>query len=651
MIVGPCLIAALGGLLGSLACARRCSRAWLGLTMTAALAALGAAGFVLAGGEGWLWRSAVAIGGEYILLRLDAVSAVFLALIAVVGGAGACYSRGYWSDRERPASAGRGRFWWSALMLSMGCVVLASNGLHFLIGWELFAVCAYFLVTLDSKPRAVRRAGWLYLAASHAGTVCLFAFFALVAQRVGGWELGPMRDRVELAPLFWIALVGFGVKAGVFPLHVWLPSAHASAPSHVSAILSGVAIKMGVYGLVRFTGWLPVPSAAGWVVMGLGVVSAVLGIAFALAQDDLKRLLAYCSVENVGVILIGLGGALLGVAHGEAGAGWGRLALAGALLHVWNHGAFKALLFFSAGSVLHATGTREMSRLGGLWRAMPWTTGCFALGAVAVCGLPPLNGFVSEWLIYLGLLDAVTTGGSAAGAAMPAVILLGVAGALALATFIKAGTVVFMGAARTRRADDAHECGPIMRAPMVALAGVCVLLAFAPGVLAAMLGRVTTAWHPGWATGAPDAPLATLGATTCATAVFALAGVAALSFQVRRKGVSRTGTWDCGYAQPSARMQYTGGSLGDLAARWFFWILKPQRRLRRPRGTLPADAIVVERHPETVLDLVLGPAATGVLRVSTAVRRLQHGRLQSYLVYLLAGILVLALLVLLGGRS
>ena len=277
-------------------------------------------------------------------------------------------------------SATAGRRWWSALLLCMGLVLLCSNGLHFLIAWELFALCAYFLITLDGQRREVRAAGWLYLAASHAGTLALFAFFSLLAARTGSWDLGPMREQAELAPLFWLALFGFGVKAGLFPLHIWLPSAHANAPSHVSAILSGVAIKMGIYGIVRFSGWLPTPPAAGWVVTALGVVSAVLGVAFALGQHDLKRLLAYHSVENIGIILMGVGFAMVATAHGQAA--WGALALAGGLLHVWNHGLFKALLFLGAGSVLHATGTREMSRLGGLWRAMPWTASLFALGAV-----------------------------------------------------------------------------------------------------------------------------------------------------------------------------------------------------------------------------------------------------------------------------
>lgn len=320
------------------------SRTWLAVTLAGATAGLTAALSVLFGATDWEWRSALSLGGELVHLRLDGLSAMFLALLCVVCGAGAVYASEYWSEVHYPASAPRGRVWWSALGLNMGLVLTLSNGLHFLIAWELFTVSAFFLVTLDRQRPEVRAAGWLYLVASHAGTVCLFAFFSTLAARTGSWELGPMREQVALAPLFWLALGGFGVKAGMFPLHVWLPSAHANAPSHVSAIMSGVAIKMGLYGIVRFSGWLPVPPAAGWVVIGFGATSALLGITFAFAQNDFKRLLAYSSVENMGVILIGLGGALLAVTHGDAL--WGRLALAGALLHVWNHGAFKSLLFF-----------------------------------------------------------------------------------------------------------------------------------------------------------------------------------------------------------------------------------------------------------------------------------------------------------------
>ena len=625
------------------------SRTWLALTLAGATAGLAAALAVLLGTADWEWRSAFTLGGEFVHLRLDGVSALFLALLCVVGGTGAVYAREYWSEEHYPASAPRGRAWWTALLTSMGLVLLCANGLHFLIAWELFTVSAFFLVTLDRQRPEVRAAGWLYLVASHVGTVCLFAFFSTLAARTGSWELGPMREQVALAPLFWVALAGFGVKAGVFPLHVWLPSAHANAPSHVSALMSGVAIKMGIYGIVRFSGWLPVPPGAGWLIMGLGATSALLGIAFAFAQNDFKRLLAYCSVENIGVILIGVGGALLAVTQGDAP--WGRLALAGALLHVWNHGAFKALLFFGAGSVLHATGTREMSKLGGLWRAMPWTASLFLLGSVAVSGLPPLNGFVSEWLIYLGLFDATMSKGTSAWAAMPAAIMLAMAGALAMASFAKAGAMIFLGAPRTQTAEHAHECGMGMRGPMLALASVCVVIGLAPILFWPMVARAVGSWRPAWVTVETPVHLVTLGSVHVGLAILVLVAVAWLWRKSHVNGLRRGLTWDCGYAMPAARMQYTSASFGGIVTGWFRWILQPERKIRRPRGHFPAEAIRLERIPETVLERIIGPVSTAIMQVSTAVRRLQHGRVQFYILYVLAGLIALGVLVMVGGAQ
>ena len=465
MYVGPLLLAAAIGLLISVAGGRRSPRLWLAGTAAASCAALGAAAVVLAGGADWDWRSGYRVGGETLHLRLDALSALFVALLGLVGGLGAVYARGYWPDAAHPRSAGPGRLWWSAMLFSIGLVLLSSNGLHFLVAWEIFTVSSYFLITLDRRRKAVRDAGWLYLGASHVATLCLFAFFSILAARTGSWELGPMRGHAELAPLFWLALAAFGIKAGMFPLHVWLPSAHANAPSHVSAIMSGVTIKLGIYGLVRFSGWLPVPEGAGWVVAAFGVASAVLGVAFALGQHDFKRLLAYHSVENIGIILIGFGFALIAADRGNAA--WGAFALAGGLLHVWNHGLFKSLLFLGGGSVLHATGTREMSRLGGLARTMPWTAALFALGAAAISGLPPLNGFVSEWLVYLGLFGAVNAQGRPALAAAFTAVLLAITGAMALACFIKVCGVMFLGAPRSppprAPASAVPSCGPPWR--------------------------------------------------------------------------------------------------------------------------------------------------------------------------------------------
>lgn len=648
MTVGVLLAAAIGAILLSLLASLGAPRGWLAALLVGTLSALTAAAWVLATGDAWEWRSAFRVGGECVHLRLDGVSAMFLALVAVVGGAGAAYSREYWSDQAHRRSAKLGRGWWSGLLLFMGLLLLCSNGLHFLIAWELFTLCAYFLIILDGQRRAVRAAGWLYLAASHTGTLALFAFFSLLAASTGSWDLGPMRDQAELAPLFWLALFGFGVKGGIFPLHIWLPSAHANAPSHVSAILSGVAIKMGIYGIVRFSGWLPTPATAGWAVAALGVVSAVLGVAFALGQHDLKRLLAYHSVENIGIILMGVGFAMVATAHGHAT--WGALALAGGLLHVWNHGLFKALLFFGAGSVLHATGTREMSRLGGLWRVMPWTASLFALGAAAISGLPPLNGFVSEWLVYLGMFDAVNQPGATVVAAIPAIVLLAMTGALALACFVKVCGVVFLGAPRSPEAEHAHECGLWMRGPMLVLALGCVAIGLAPFVFWPAVHAAVVAWRGTWMDVPAPESLATLSLVHVGLAVFAIAGAAWLWRRAHRGGWVRAVTWDCGYAAPSARMQYTAGSFAGIITEWFAWILQPERHEHRPEATFPRRASFEEHTPETVLERVIEPCAWLVMWISGAVRRLQHGRTHAYILYLIVGLAAVAVMTLAWGR-
>ena len=635
------------GMLASIFAGTRAPKLWLTGVLVGAVGGMGAAVVALSTGVEWDWHSALTLGGEAVHLRLDAVSALFLALLSLIGGAGAVYGREYWTDRAHPRSARLGRVWWSALVLCLGLVLVTANGLHFLIAWELFTLSAYFLVTLERQKREVRAAGWLYLAASHVSMMCLFAFFALLAARTGSWELTAMRDRPELAPLFWLALAGFGLKAGLFPLHVWLPSAHANAPSHVSAMLSGVTLKVGIYGLVRFSGWLPVPPEAGWVVAFLGVTSAVLGVAFALGQHDLKRLLAYHSVENIGIILIGLGFALVAMEQGNAT--WGRLALAGGLLHVWNHGLFKSLLFFAAGSVLHATGTREMSQLGGLWRAMPWTASLFALGAAAISGLPPLNGFVSEWLVYLGLFDATMAHGPSAWAAIPAAILLGITGALALACFVKVCGVVFLGAPRSKAAAHAHECGPAMRGAMVLLGAACVAIGLAPVVFWPAVLRAVEVWNPVWVGAQTPVALAALGWFHFALAVLALVAAVWLWRRVQRGSLTRALTWDCGYVLPTARMQYTAGSFAGIITEWFAWILRPVRHEHRPEVTFPVGASFTGHTPETVLEHIVAPVGDVVMRISRAARNLQHGRLQSYLLYLLIGLAALAVVVLLGG--
>lgn len=621
-------------------------RIWLELNVCATLCGLYAAVTILLTGETWLWRGGFALGGEIPFLRLDGISALFLVLVCLVGGLGAVYSHEYWSEHHHPGSAPRGRFWWSLLLLSMGLVLTCANGLHFLFAWEAFALSAYFLITLDNDRVEVRKAGWIYLAASHAGTMALFAFFSALAARTGTWELGPAHAQAGLAPLFWLALAGFGVKAGMFPLHIWLPSAHAGAPSHVSAIMSAVAIKMGVYGIVRFSGWLPMPESAGWAMLAIGCASALFGIAFALAQSDIKRLLAYCSVENIGIILIGLGLCVLAVQHGQPV--WGKAALAGVFLHVLNHCLFKSLLFFGAGSVLHATGTRDMSRLGGLWRTMPWTTALFAVGAVAVSGLPPLNGFVGEWAIYQGLLRAVAQKEAAAGA-LPAVIVLAGSGALALAAFAKAVGIVFLGAPRSKPAANAVECGTLMYVPMLLLVTVMIAIGLLPGLFFRPLMGVVAVWAPQWAAADPLLATRTLGGAHTVFACVLLAGGFLILRRIRTTGTRRNLTWDCGYAAPSAHMQYTSGSFAGIARGWFSWLLRPEIMIRRVRGHFPAQAMVLERIPETVLEKTVMPGARFASFVADGAGKMQHGRLHIYILYVFLEVTALGLMILLGG--
>jgi len=645
--LSPGVLLAVAGCAGvvGLVAAFRFPRLWLGAVLVASLAALSGGIWVLAGGIEWQWRGALSIAGELVHLRLDGVSALFLVSVAMVGGAGAAYAREYWADRAHPVSAPAGRWWWAALLLSMGLLLVCSNGLHFLIAWEAFALCGYFLITLDRQKREVRAAGWLYLAASHAGTLALFAFFSLLAARTGNWDLGPVRDQAGLAPLFWLALMGFGVKAGLFPLHIWLPSAHANAPSHVSAILSGVAIKMGIYGIVRFSGWLPFSASAGWAVAVLGVASAVLGVAFALGQHDIKRLLAYHSVENIGIILMGLGLALVGRASGRLDLM--VLGVAGALLHTVNHGLFKALLFLGAGSVISSSGTRELDRMGGLAKRMPVTMVTFLIGAAAISGLPPLNGFVSEFLIYLGMLrGGSSTSGNAALLVILGVPTLALVGALAVACFTKVVGVVFLGEPRNQRTCEARECPPSMWWPMVGLALSCVVIGLGPRWLTGPLHRACLDFgmshdelgQVGLRALVPFEVLATVNGLLIVGIALGLGLLRWLVPHGRRKFGP---TWDCGFAAVTPRMQYTASSFAEMLVRFFASVLRPRCHNPDLSPVFPGATRFSTHVPEVVLDLVVLPVVRRVTQARSWFLWLQTGSIQLYVLFVLAALVVM----------
>jgi hydrogenase-4 component B len=543
------------------------------------------------------------------------------------------------------------RLFYGLLTAGMALLVLARNSILFLFGWEAMALSAFFLVTTEEEQAQVRETGWIYFVAAHTATLSLFALFALLHGATGSFAFQVLGDDA-LTPgvstaIFACTLIGFGLKAGVMPLHVWLPSSHAIAPSHVSAMMSGVILKMGIYGLLRITSLVPHPPVEwGVVVLVLGVVSGVLGVAFAIGQHDLKRLLAYHSIENIGIILLGIGLALLGRSLGRPE--WIVLGLAGGLLHVWNHALFKALLFLSAGSVIHATHTREIDHLGGLARRMPWTTVCFLIGAVAICGLPPLNGFVSEFLIYLGLFDTLIQppGSTYAGAAF-AVPALALIGTLAVACFVKVFGAVFLGTARTEHAHHAHESGPAMTAPMGVLVVGCVVIGLAPSWVAPLLAQGVSAWAPEW-TGmesllAERAPLETVGTMALVlVAALALTG-ALLWWRLRGSVVTTAPTWDCGYAAGTPRMQYTASSFAQMLVSLFGWVLRP--RVHRPKelGLFPQRTDFHSDVPDTVLDEAVLPAFRLGAWLFSWCRVLQQGSIQMYLLYIFLALIALLL--------
>ena len=574
---------------------------------------------------------------------LDALSAFFLVPVFLVGGLGPLYGLGYWPQRRHPANGRKLRLFWGLLVAGMALLVISRHALIFLLGWEIMALSAFFLVATEDQRAESRHASWIYFIATHVGTLTLFGLFALWRHATGSYALLPVAQEAlglgTLHLLFFLALLGFGLKAGVMPLHFWLPGAHASAPCHVSAMLSGVVLKMGIYGLVRWLSLLPAPPAAwGSIILALGAASGLLGVVFALGQHDLKRLLAYHSVENIGIILMGLGVALLGRSSGHPE--WVALGLAGCLLHVWNHSFFKSLLFFCAGAVVHTARTRQIDRLGGLAKAMPWTAACFLVGAVAICGLPPLNGFVSEWFVYLGLFKTALSGGTAAMVGVP---VLAMVGALAVACFVKVYGTVFLGEPRSRSAGRAHEATLAMRLPMLALAAACALIGLAPVLVAPALDAATACWLAGAGpAAAPLGRLAPLGVISVLAASLTL-GVAGLAALLLPRGGAprRVLTWDCGYARPTSRMQYTAASFAQMIVLLFIRVLHPHGRRPRVVGLFPLPTHTHSHVDDAVLDRLLLPAGHRIEGGLAWFHRLQRGLTQHYVLYVLLTLLAL----------
>ncbi|MCU0292514.1 MAG: hypothetical protein MUF10_11100 [Thermoanaerobaculaceae bacterium] len=583
-------------------------------------------------------------------LGIDALSGFFVLVVALLGALAAVYGVGYLAHAAGHRRLGVPWCLYNLLLACMLVVVTARDGVLFLVAWEVMSLASFFLVTFEDEREEVREAGWTYLLATHLGTAFLLALFLVLAQG-GSLRFDTFRELPSpLASVaFLLAVVGFGTKAGFWPLHVWLPEAHPAAPSHVSAVMSGVMLKTGIYGLLRVLTVLgPPPRWWGWLLVGIGVTSGLLGVLSALAQRDLKRILAYSSVENIGLVALGAGLGVLGLAFDLPV--MAALGFAGALLHVLNHAVFKGLLFLGAGAVLHATGTRDIERLGGLLRRVPSTAHAFLVGSAAISGLPPFNGFVSELLILLAALAGVSE--RAGGVAVPATIAvaaLGLVGGLAAACFARAFGVVFLGVPRQGLDREPAEATPAgMRLAMATLAGLCVAIGLGSSYLVPRLvpavGELTGLTREelltvlGWDVGRILLAVGLVGAAFGLVALL-LARLRARMLRMREVGSSPT--WDCGYAAPTARMQYTASSFARPIVELFSLVLHTRIDEVRPVGMLPSGARLQTRAPDVAEAHGFRPAFVAVARLSERLHVLQQGRVQVYVLYIALALLVL----------
>ena len=573
---------------------------------------------------------------------LDRLSAFLLLPLLVLALLCAIYGRAYLGNHREPKRLGSAAFFFNLLVASMMLVLLARDALVFLVAWEAMTLSSYLLVTFEHEQAEVRRAGWVYLIAGHIGVALLLLLFLLLARQSGSVEFEAFRQMPQPAlglsiALFALATFGFGVKAGFVPMHVWLPEAHAAAPSHVSALMSGMLIKLGLYGLLRTLTFLQPMAWWGPALIVLGFAGALLGITQAMYQRDLKRVLAYSSIENIGLITIGIGIAYWGLSRGDS-----RLAALGILagtFHLWNHVLMKGLMFLAAGSVLHGAGTRNLEALGGLSKRMPATAVAMVVGAIAIAGLPPLNGFVSEWVLYQGLFaGGIGRAGASALSALLSIGLLALIGGLAALCFVRLIGIALLGAPRSETARHAHESPILLLVPMFVLAAGAIAFAVWPHiVMAPIAGLATQLLSPSVAAQfeALGGPLTTLGLFHAGVWV-ALGAVGAVLAIAIRKPAPATPTWGCGYAAPSARMQYTGGAFAQFLSRLLPASLAARLVIeRRPTGLFPRPGEFATECKDPVTRSAYEPFFSRWADRFTRLRWLQQGLLHVYLLYIL----------------
>ncbi|MBI2577943.1 MAG: hydrogenase 4 subunit B [Candidatus Wildermuthbacteria bacterium] len=605
---------------------------------------------------------------SFINLRVDALSAFFIITISLISLVASLYGLGYQRQFYGKYNLGIFGFFYGLFLASLLCVVTFNNGFYFMIAWEVMALASYCLVIFEHRQEKNVRAGFLYFVMSQAGTAFILIAFLLLYRWTGSFSFDVWRQ--EFASLsvlsqnivLSVALVGFGMKAGIIPLHVWLPEAHPAAPSHVSALMSGVMIKTAIFMLIRFFFDFSGNVSVSWglIILVLGSISALLGVLYALAEHDLKRLLAYHSVENIGIILLGLGSAIV-----FAGMGFMSLAflgMAAALYHTLNHAVFKALLFLGAGSVISQTHTHSIEEYGGLLRRMPYTGFFFLVGAVAISALPPLNGFASEWMTFQALFAGLGEGELMIKSAFIfAIVSLALAGGLAAACFVKAFGATFLAKPRSEASGKAKESSAPLLIAMGILAAVSLVLGLGAGMVVPLLTQVAQSIKLGSVSMHAPAVLASdvqvgegfaaLSMPAVAVGIVALAGAVFLAiklFTSKRKEEVRQ-TWDCG-AVRTPRMEITATSFSRSLIAIFRGILKPTKQTdihyqdAASRYFTKSKKVIIEL-PNVYGKYMYDPIGDVLVRISEWTKKVQGGNVNIYLLYIfvtLIGLLIFA---------
>ncbi|GMT47188.1 MAG: hydrogenase 4 subunit B [bacterium] len=588
----------------------------------------------------------------------DALSGFFLLAISVLAFAVSIYSVGYTKDMKNAGTAG---FLYNSFILSMYAVVLSANIITFLISWETMSLLSYFLVTLRRDEESAR-AGLLYAVMTHAGTAFILAVFMILYTQTGSMDLAEIKLSASHIPvavknlIFIFSIIGFGTKAGIIPLHTWLPRAHPAAPSNISALMSGVMIKTGIYGLIRINLDLLQQTPEWWGIslIVIGAVSCILGVLYALMEHDIKRLLAYHSVENIGIILLGIGAAMMLKSNGLYIAS--SIALAAALYHTLNHAVFKGLLFLGAGSVMHATHTKNMENMGGLLKAMPYTGLFFLVGSVSICALPPFNGFVSEWLTYQALLSGFNSASITSKIVSPlGAAALALTGALAAACFVKAFGISFLGKPRSAHAEDARESSHSMIAGMGVLALLCLVLGIFPGLAVGIISPAVFSYtgssavfteggflHIGESLSvlSPAAILISILVMFIATVIFIFTAGG-------KRKISCSDSWDCGIKTLTPRMQYTATAFTKPLRMIFRIIYLPKRDIRISYIVKPFFVKSIKYSGEITPffeKYIYNPLISLIRMAAGRVRMIQSGSLHLYLGYILATLILLLIL-------